>query len=226
MNIGKITKLALSFSMLTICINGIAQNDSNNIFSDKEKFENFIYINTHYPLIDFVGNKEGTAVYKYELDSIFKIHQLKIIHSSGSNTLDWEGERLLYLMRIQNNKYPTHEISINFKLADNKIYRMSDVLENPPQFQGGETKIIEFIAKNLHYPPEAADMSIQGRIICGFVVEKDGSIQIVEILKSLDQSFDAEAMRVVKRMPEWKPGKIDGKPVRVYCTVTMRIRPN
>ena len=224
MDIEKFTKLTLTFSMLTICMNGIGQNDSNDIFSEKEKFEDFVYTNTHYPLIDFIDNTEGPAVYKYELDSIYKIYQFKIVHSSGSNTLDWEGIRLLYLMPRQDNKYPTCKISINFKLADNKIYRISEVLEDPPEFPRGEAEMMKFITQNLHYPPEAADMSIQGTIICGFVVEKDGSIGTVEIVRSLDRSFDAEAMRVIKRMPNWKTGKIKGKPVRVYCIVPIRIK--
>jgi TonB family protein len=224
MDIGKFTKLTLTFSMLIICMNGIGQNDSKDIFSDKVKFEDFVFTNTHYPLIDFVSNTEGKAVYKYELNDIYKIYQIKIIHSSGSNTLDWEGIRLLYLIPRQDNKYPTSEISINFKLADNKIYRISEVLEDPPEFPGGEAKMMKFIAQNLHYPPEAADVSIQGKIICGFVVEKDGSIGTVEIVRPLDRSFDAEAMRVIKRMPNWKTGKIKGKPVRVYCIVPIIIK--
>jgi TonB family C-terminal domain len=224
MNIGKFVKLTLTISMLTICMNGIGQNDSNDIFSDKEKFEDFVYTNTHYPIIDLINNMEGTAIYKYDLDSIYKIHQFKIIHSSGSNTLDWEGLRLLYLMPRQDNTYPTREISINFKLADNKIYRESEVLEDPPEFPGGKAEMMRFIAQNLHYPPEAVEMSIQGRIFCGFVVEKDGSIGSIEIVRSLDHLFDAEAMRVIKRMPNWITGKINGKPVRVYYIVPIRIQ--
>jgi len=224
MDIGKFPKLILTISMITICMNGIGQNNNNVIFSEKGKFEDFVYTNTHYPLIDFINNIEGTVVYKYELDSIYKTYQFKIVHSSGSNTLDQEGIRLLYLIPRQDNKYPTSEISINFKLADNKIYRISEVLEDPPEFPGGEAKMMKFIAQNLHYPPEAADVSIQGKIICGFVVEKDGSIGTVEIVRPLDRSFDAEAMRVIKRMPNWKTGKIKGKPVRVYCIVPIKIK--
>jgi len=224
MDIGKFPKLILTISMITICMNGIGQNNNNVIFSEKGKFEDFVYTNTHYPLIDFINNIEGTVVYKYELDSIYKTYQFKIVHSSGSNTLDQEGIRLLYLIPRQDNKNLTHEISINFKLADNKIYRTSEALESSPEFPGGEAEMLKFIVRNLHFPPEAADMSIQGTIICGFVVEKDGSIGTIEIVRSLDNNIDAEAMRVIKRMPNWKTGKIKGKPVRVYCIVPIKIK--
>ncbi len=90
------TKLTVIFLLLTIYWNSFGQNNENEIFSNKEKFENYIYTNIHYPLIDFVNNIEGTAVYKYELDSVNKIYQLNIVQTSGSNTLDMEGKRLIY----------------------------------------------------------------------------------------------------------------------------------
>jgi protein TonB len=150
--------------------------------------------------------------------------RLNIVHSSGSNTLDMEGKRLLYSIPRQDNQYPKNELSIDFKIADNKIYRTSDVLENPTEFPGGDAEMLKFISKNLHFPPEAAESSIQGTVICGFIVEKDGSIGTVEIIRPLDRYIDAEAMRVIKRMPKWKTGKINGKPVRVYCIVPIKIK--
>ena len=122
------------------------------------------------------------------------------------------------------NEYPTHEITINFKLADNKIYTMPEVLEDMPEFPGGNTEIVKFISKNFNWPPEGAEMGISGNIICGFVIEKDGSINIVEVVKPLSHLFDAEVIRVIKRMPNWKAGKKDGKPVRVYFSVIVPVR--
>jgi hypothetical protein len=218
-------KLIVIFLLLTIYLNSFGQKNENDIFSNKKKFENFIYTNIHYPLIDFVNNVEGSAVYKFELDSIYKVYQLNIVHSSGSNTLDIEGKRLLYSIPRQDNQYPKNEISVDFKIADNKIYRISEVLDNPPEFPGGNTEMLNFISRNLQLPPEIAESSIQGIIICGFIVEKDGSIETVEIIKPLYRYVDAEAMRVIKRMPKWKTGEINGKPVRVYCIVPIKIEP-
>ena len=224
MNKRNYIKLTLISLLATICWNSFGQNNENDILSNNEKFDNYIYTNIHYPLIDFVNNIEGTAVYKYELDSVYKIHQLNVVHSSGSSTLDMEGKRLIYSIPKQDNQYPKSEISVDFRIVDNKIYNESDVLENPPQFPGGEAEMSKFISRNLQFPPEVTDSSIQGTIICGFVVEKDGSICTVEIIRPLDNCIDAEAMRVIKRMPKWKTGKINGKPVRVYCIIPIIIK--
>ena len=219
----QITKSSFVLSILMICMNVTGQNQDNDILSDSAKLAEYIYINMHYPLMDLINNIEGTAVYKFEFDSVIRTNTIKIVNSSGSGSLDREGIRLLWQIPKQGNEYPKHEISINFKLADNKIYKLYDVLEDMPEFPGGDAEIVEFIAKNLIWPLEGAEWGIQGNIICGFVIEKDGSINIVEVVKPLQHWFDAEAMRVVKRMPKWTAGKKEGKPVRVYSTVSVNI---
>lgn len=217
-------RLTFFVLLLTIYWNSFGQNNKNNIFSNKERLENFIYTNIHYPLIDFVNNIEGTTVYKYELDGVNKIYQLNIVRSSGSTTLDMEGKRILCSIPIQDNRYPMNEITVEFKIADNKIYRTSEVFDNPPKFPGGNAEMFKFISRNLQFPPEAAETSIQGTIVCGFIIEKNGSIETIEIIRSLDKYLDAEAMRVIKRMPKWKSGEINGKPVRVYFVLPIKIK--
>ena len=221
-----IKKILLVLFMLFFCLNVAGQrNNDNDILSDSIQLEEFIYINTHYPLIDFVKNIEGSAVYQFDTDSIGRIHELQLVSSSGSSTLDWEARRLIYEIPMQKRgKYTTHKISINFKLADNCIYSAGEV-EVKPEFPGGDAGIFNFLSKNLKYPPETTDMRIEGRVLCGFVVEKDGTINIVEILRPLYYLFDAEVMRVIKRMPKWEAGKKDGKPVRTYfiCPVNIRM---
>ena len=217
------TKLIVMLSILPICLNNYGQDNNSDIFSNNKMFDEYIYINTHYPFIDLINNVEGTTIYKYETDSILKINLLKIKQSSGSSTLDMEGKRLLYNIPRHDGKYPTEEISINFKLTDNKIYRQGEVLECPPEFPGGEAAILKNIYQNFKMPAEASEMSIQGKIICGFVIEKDGSIGIIDIIRPLERSFDAEAMRVIKQLPKWDTGKINGKPVRVYYIIPINI---
>jgi len=222
----QITKSSFVLSMLMICMNVTGQNRDNDILSDSAKLAEYVYINMHYPLIDLINNVEGTAVYKFELDSVLGIKTIKIVKSSGSGSLDREGTRLLWQIPRQRNEYPEHEISIIFKLADNKIYEMSEIFGlggEMPEFPGGNAEIVKFISKNFNWPPEGAEMGIQGSIFCGFVVEKDGTINIVEIVRPLQHWFDAEAMRVIKRMPKWTAGKKDGKPVRVYFVLPVRI---
>ncbi|MBR6842757.1 MAG: TonB family protein [Prevotella sp.] len=94
-----------------------------------------------------------------------------------------------------------------------------NVVEDMPQFPGGATKLFEYLAQNINYPTEAEKANIQGRVIVTFVVEKDGSISNAEVVKSVAPSLDAEALRVINAMPNWIPGKQNGKEVRVKYTV-------
>ena len=84
-----------------------------------------------------------------------------------------------------------------------------------PEFPGGEMKLLEYIAMNVKYPDIARQKGISGRVFVTFIVEPDGSISNVGILKGIGSSCDQEAYRVVKAMPKWKPGEKDGKKVRV-----------
>ena len=94
-----------------------------------------------------------------------------------------------------------------------------DVVEEMPQYPGGPQALFEFLGQNVRYPKEAEKAGIQGRVIVTFVVEKDGSICESKVVKSVDPSLDAEALRVINAMPNWKPGKQNGKEVRVKYTV-------
>jgi TonB family protein len=96
--------------------------------------------------------------------------------------------------------------------SNDSIYQIVDEM---PQFPGGEKAMMEYVAKNVKYPQEAKDKEIQGRVFVSFVIEKDGSVNEVKVLRSIGGGCDEEAVRVVKAMPKWKPGKQDGKPVRV-----------
>ena len=89
------------------------------------------------------------------------------------------------------------------------------IVEEMPDFPGGTAKLAEYLQKNIKYPQMARESGIQGRVFVNFVVEPDGSVSNVKVLRSLGGGCDEEAMRVVKAMPKWKPGKQRGKPVRV-----------
>ena len=96
-----------------------------------------------------------------------------------------------------------------------------DVVEEMPQYPGGPQALFKFLSENVHYPAEAEKAGIQGRVIATFVVEKDGSISQPTVVKSVDPLLDAEAVRVISAMPNWKPGKQNGKVVRVKYTVPL-----
>ena len=98
------------------------------------------------------------------------------------------------------------------------------VVEQMPEFPGGMQALMAYLSKNIKYPSVAQDNGIQGRVFISFVVNKDGSIVDPEVIKSVDAALDKEAMRVVKAMPKWNPGKQRGKPVRVKYTVPVLFR--
>ena len=98
------------------------------------------------------------------------------------------------------------------------------VVEQMPMFPGGDAALMGYLRDNMHYPTVAAENGVQGRVIVGFVVERDGSITDVNVLRSVDPSLDREAMRVVKAMPKWTPGKQNGSAVRVKYQVPVTFR--
>ncbi len=89
------------------------------------------------------------------------------------------------------------------------------IVQQMPKFPGGGNALMDYVGSNITYPQEAQDKGIQGRVFVSFVVEKDGSIGEVKLLRGIGGGCDEEAMRMVKNMPKWKPGMHDGKPVRV-----------
>lgn len=93
------------------------------------------------------------------------------------------------------------------------------VVENMPQFPGGMKALIKFIGENVKYPAEAKKKEIEGRVFVGFVIDKDGSVINARVLREVDPSLDAEALRVIKSMPKWKPGTKKGKEVKVSYTI-------
>ena len=98
------------------------------------------------------------------------------------------------------------------------------VVEQMPLFPGGDAALMAYLRDNIHYPTVAAENGVQGRVVVGFVVERDGSITDVNVLRSVDPSLDREAMRVVKGMPRWTPGKQNGSAVRVKYQVPVTFR--
>lgn len=107
------------------------------------------------------------------------------------------------------------------KEEETKVF---DVVEVMPTFPGGQQALFEWLSKNIKYPVVAEENGVQGRVIVTFVVERNGSITDVQVAKSVDPSLDKEAVRVVKAMPHWIPGKQNGSAVRVKFTVPVTFR--
>jgi len=109
------------------------------------------------------------------------------------------------------------------KVEENKIF---DMVEEMPSFPGGPAALMQFLQSNTHYPAVAQENGVQGRVTVSFVVEKDGSITDVQVARSADPSLDKEAVRVVKSMPRWTPGRQNGSTVRVKFNVPVTFRLN
>ena len=100
------------------------------------------------------------------------------------------------------------------------------VVEVMPQYPGGQIAMMKYIMENMKYPEQAMKEGIQGRVAVRFIVEKDGSISNVRPIHSVHTLLDKEAVRVVKSMPKWSPGKQNGKPVRVQLIVPIMFKLN
>lgn len=94
-----------------------------------------------------------------------------------------------------------------------------DVVEQMPEYPGGMEALIQFMGQNMKYPKDAQKLNKQGRVLVTFIVEKDGCVSNAVVVKSVWPSLDAEALRLVRLMPKWTPGKQNGKVARVKFTM-------
>ncbi len=97
-------------------------------------------------------------------------------------------------------------------------------VEIMPEFPGGDKALLKWIGEHMTYPAVAAENGVEGRVSCSFIINIDGSISDIQILRSIDPSLDREAIRVLKSMPNWKPGMQQGRPVRVKYNVPVRFK--
>lgn len=121
------------------------------------------------------------------------------------------------------------EVVINAPVSTGPVVEEEDnvvfqVVETMPSFPGGDAALFKFLSENVKYPVIAQENGIQGRVICQFVVNRDGSIVDVVVVRPVDPSLDKEAIRVIKSMPRWTPGRQRGKAVRVKYTLPVNFR--
>ena len=105
--------------------------------------------------------------------------------------------------------------------VDNKVY---DVCEQMPTYKGGEEAMMRFLSQVTRYPQRAQEFGIQGCVVVGFIVEKDGSLSDFKFIQRVDPELDDEALKTVKAMPKWNPGKHNGKNVRVRHSVPVSFK--
>lgn len=118
----------------------------------------------------------------------------------------------------------TYVAPVQVEEEEESAQQIFTVVEEMPKFPGGDAELLSFIAKSIKYPVIAQENGIQGRVICTFVVNRDGSVVDAQVVRGVDPSLDKEALRVIGTMPKWTPGKQRGKPVRVKYTVPITFR--
>lgn len=122
---------------------------------------------------------------------------------------------------------PVPDPDTSVLLSEEKVEDNNEVfvvVEKQPEFPGGNSAMMKFLSDNVRYPIVAQDNGIQGRVIVNFVVEKDGSLTDVQVVRGQDLSLDKEAVRVIEAMPKWKPGTQKGEAVRVRFTLPVVFR--
>ncbi|WP_294479585.1 TonB family protein [uncultured Bacteroides sp.] len=107
------------------------------------------------------------------------------------------------------------------EIGDEEVF---EVVEQMPEYPGGNQELMKFLSSNIKYPTNAIENKIEGRVIIQFIVSKDGNLKNVKIVRSIDKELDAEALRVINAMPKWKPGMQKGEVVNVRYTVPVTFR--
>ncbi|MBO4453527.1 MAG: energy transducer TonB [Paludibacteraceae bacterium] len=205
--------------------------------ADSAALRKFLRDNIMWPAIARENNIRGTAVCAFVVNKLGEITDPQIKVSAGDPSLDKEALRVLRAMPRWTpgvkNEQPVRvrtEMHISVPYSDEIIGSYSDttifvLVEKMPEFPGGQQALFNFLKENVHYPEDARKAKIEGRVLCQFIVNSDGRIVDVHVVKSSgNASLDHEALRVIHKMPRWKPGIQKGKPVRVKYTVPINFK--
>jgi periplasmic protein TonB len=151
----------------------------------------------------------------YSIDVSFK-HSKKIsISSANIDLVINTSVDTIIAINLQNNKIYTKIVS-KPDTINNKVY---DVVDKQAEFSGGTAELMIYLRDNIKYPVSAREKGIQGRVITKFIVNEEGNIEDIKIIKSIHPLLDAESIRVIQNMPQWTPGKINNIPVKSYFTL-------
>ena len=138
--------------------------------------------------------------------------------AAGATTFD-QGTDNLEVVRTHKD-----EIIVEEKKPEPKKEEIFTAVEQMPQFPGGETELMKYVTNHIKYPTMAAENNIQGRVVVKFVVKKDGSVGEVQVLRGKDPDLDKEAVRVVRTLPKFIPGKMNGQAVSVWFTLPINFK--
>ncbi|MBR3729184.1 MAG: M56 family metallopeptidase [Muribaculaceae bacterium] len=176
-----------------------------------------------------VGNQLFSMANSFNYQSLKKrIRMMTMNKSSRWNTLRALAVVPVIALALLAFANPTNETAnepaaVAYQQA-NESQDVYESVEQMPEFPGGMEEMMKFLQGNIQYPANAAKNKIEGRVVLQFVVEKDGRIGEVKVARSVDPELDAEALRVVKSMPNFTPGRQDGKPVAVWYTIPISFK--
>lgn len=216
-----------------------AQIKMGNKTIQVKKTEKIASVKTKEPLIMIDGKRSTTA----EMDALDekRIDHINVLKGKAATEI-YGAEGKNGVIEIKTKKPVLQDVVVKAKKPQtleeaaaqgdiaigaidyDKPEKPFDVVEQMPEFPGGQEALMQFLRQEVKYPKEAEEKGLQGRVVVRYIIEKDGSISEVEIVKSVNEYLDAEAIRVVNAMPKWKPGKQKGEPVRVKFTLPVTFR--
>jgi len=199
--------------------------------------------NIHYPKEAMEQNVQGRVIVQFVVTSTGKIGDIKVVRGV-SPELDREAIRVIgtfpdFIPGKVNGKPVSvwYTLPISFRLSDDKATTTVDekaisqvdekvltTAEEMPRFPGGEAELMHYLAKNIRYPKEAMEQNVQGRVIVQFVVTSTGKIGDIKVVRGVSPELDREAIRVMGTLPDFIPGKVNGKPVSVWYTLPISFR--
>ena len=200
--------------------NGIShstlKNRINMMLHKKSERRSLLKLLALIPIVGLALALSARTVTDYVYDEPQKQQPVKKGKKAG--TIKVNGQEIKV---VEQDDIVTMEGEVEASAQESPADDAFDVVEQMPEYPGGPKALMEFLNNNVQYPAEAEKAGIQGRVIATFVVEKDGSISNAKVVKSVDPLLDAEALRVIDAMPNWKPGMQNGKIVRVKYTIPL-----
>ena len=198
-----------------------AQIKMGNKTIQVKKTEKIASGKTKEPLI-MIDGKRSTTVEMEALDEK-RIDHINVLKEKAATEI-YGAEGINGVIEIKTKKPVLLDVVVKTEAQTEPDDKPFDVVEQMPEFPGGTPELMKYVSTNVKYPKEASKDGVQGRVVVQFVVEKDGSISEVEVVKKVNEHLDAEAVRVVNAMPKWKPGKQKGENVRVKYTLPISFR--
>ena len=173
-------------------------------------------------LLAFANNKSVAAVMTAGVQqnrvtqSAEEMPELVLVGMHPDNTADVEAAPLADDVKAKDQASQDTEPQ-----SDNKVYKS---VEQMPRFPGGEVALMRYLQENIKYPPEAAKKDIEGRVVVQFIIDKTGEVGEVKVVRPISEELDAEAVRVVKTLPKFEPGRQDGEAVSVWYTLPISFK--